>query len=115
MKTEELNDRVKELNDYFVNKLVNGEYEVEKSDKYTVMVNIDGYRFNIWIGNEGSNLQTYGSGFKGNFMELFFDSDQKSMVYKNLTRDERSIMLLMEAIENKEKEIEQLKSRLSRL
>ena len=115
MKTAELNSKIKELNDYFVNKLVNGEYEVEKSDKYTVMVNIDGYRFDIWIANGESNLHTYGQGFNGNFMELFFDSDQKSMVYKNLTRDERSIMLLMEAIENKEKEIERLKSKLNEL
>ena len=115
MKTEDLKDRIKELNDYFVNKLVNGEYEVEKSDKYTVMVNIDGYRFNIWIGNEGSNLQTYGEGFDSNFMELFFDSDQKSMVYSNLTRDEKSKMALMEEIENKQMEIEQLKSRLNKI
>src|SRR5690554_6914070 len=115
MKTAELNSRIKELNDYFVNKLVNGEYEVVESDRYTVMVNIDGYRFIIWIGNEGSNLQTYGQGFDSNFMELFFDSDQKSMVYKNLTRDEKSKMFLMEEIENKEKEIEQLKSRLNKI
>src|SRR5690554_1516227 len=115
MKTAELNSKIKELNDYFVNKLVNGEHEVEKSDKYTVMVNIDGYRFIIWIANGEMSVQTYGQGFDSNFMELVFKRDQKSMVYKNLTRDERSIMLLMEAIENKEKEIERLKSKLNEL
>jgi hypothetical protein len=115
MKTEELKIRIKELNDYFVNKLVNGEYEVVESDKFVVMVNIDGYRFNIWIGNGESNLQTYGQGFDSNFIELFFNEGQKSMVYKNLTRDEKSKMFLMEEIENKEKEIEQLKSKLNEL
>ena len=49
MKTEELDSRVKELNDYFVGKLVTGEYEVNGRDKFMIVVNIDGYRFNIWI------------------------------------------------------------------
>src|SRR5690554_8164704 len=115
MKTAELNSKIKELNDYFVKKLVNREYDIVERDKFVAMVNIDGYRFIIWIANGEMNVQTYGQGFDSNFMELFFDSDQKSMVYKNLTRDERSIMLLMEAIENKEKEIERLKSKLNEL
>lgn len=114
MKTEELKSKIKELNDYFVEKLVNGEYEVEERSKYTVMVDVDGYRFNIWIGNKWSNLQTYGQGFNSNFMELVFKRDQKSIIYKNLTRD-KSRIDLMEEIENKEMEIEQLKSRLSKI
>lgn len=114
MKTEELKDRIKELNDYFVEKLVNGEYKVEERSSYTVMVNIDSYKFNIWIANGGLNVQTYGSGFKGNFMELFFSKEQKSTIYKNLTGDDYKISLMAE-IENKEKEIEQLKSRLNKI
>ena len=115
MKTAELKSRIKELNDYFVEKLVNGEYEVEKSDKYTVMVNIDGYKFNIWISNGESYVQTYGQGFNDNFMELFFNEGQKSIICENLTRDEKSKMFLMEEIENKQREIEQLKSKLNEL
>jgi len=114
MKAAELKSRIKELNDYFVEKLVNGEYDVEERGYYTVMVNIDGYRFNIWIANGRSGVQTYGQGFKGNFMELVFDTDQKSIIYENLTQDE-SIIALMAEIENKQREIEQLKSRLSKI
>ncbi len=114
MKTAELDSRVKELNDYFVGKLVTGEYEVNGRDKFMIVVNIDGYRFNIWIANGGLNVQTYGSGFKGNFMELFFSKEQKSTIYKNLMSEESRIAL-MEEIENKEKEIERLKSILNKI
>lgn len=114
MKAEELKSRVKELNDYFVEKLVNGEYEVVESDKYKIMVNVNGYKFNIWIANGESYVQTYGQGFKGNFMKLFFSKEQKSTIYKNLTGDDYKISLMAE-IENKEKEIEQLKSKLSKI
>lgn len=114
MKTEELKDRIKELNDYFVEKLVNGEYDIKDSDKYSVMVNVDGYRFNIWIANGSSKVQTYGQGFNTNLMELVFSKDQKSTIYKNLMSEESRIAL-MEEIENKEKEIERLKSILNKI
>lgn len=114
MKTEELKDRIKELNDYFVEKLVNGEYKVKERSSYTVMVNIDSYKFNIWIANGSSNVQTHGHGFDSNFMDLFFNEGQKSTIYKNLTQDE-SIIALMAEIDNKHREIEQLKSRLSKI
>lgn len=112
MKTAELNDRVKKLNDYFVEKLVNGEYEVVESDKYKIMVNVNGYKFNIWISNGKSYVQTYGQGFNSNFMDLSFNEAQKSTIYENLMQD-KSRMDLMEEIENKQMEIEQLKSRLN--
>ena len=114
MKTEELNDRIKELNDYFVEKLVKGEYDIEKRNDYTVMVIVNGYRFNIWISNGEMNVKTYGLGFDGNFMELVFNADQKSTIYKNLMSEESRIAL-MEEIENKEKEIERLKSILNKI
>ena len=114
MKAEELKSRIKELNDYFVEKLVNGEYEVVESDKYKIMVNVNGYKFNIWIANGESYVQTYGQGFKDNLMELFFNEAQKSTIYENLTRD-KTKMALMAEIENKQREIEQLKSRLSKV
>lgn len=114
MKKEELDSRVRELNDYFVEKLVKGEYEVEDGDNYKVMVNIDGYRFNIWISNGKSYVQTYGQGFNSNFMDLFFNESQKSIIYEDLMRDKYRIDLMAE-IENKQREIEQLKSKLSKI
>ena len=114
MKTAELKSRIKELNDYFVEKLVNGEYEVVESDKYKIMVNVNGYKFNIWISNGKSYVQTYGQGFNSNFMDLFFNEGQKSIIYENLTRD-KTKMALMAEIENKQMEIEQLKSRLNKI
>ena len=114
MKTAELKSRIKELNDYFVEKLVNGEYKVEERSSYTVMVNIDSYKFNIWIANGSSKVQTYGHGFDSNFMDLVFSRDQKSIIYKKLMED-GSRIALMEEIENKEKEIERLKSILNKI
>ncbi len=114
MKAEELKIRIKELNDYFAEKLVNGEYDVVNRDKFAVMVNIDGYRFSIWISNGSSKVQTYWLGFKGNFMELSFNDGQKKTIYKNLMEDGAKIDLMAE-IENKQREIELLKSRLSNI
>lgn len=114
MKAEELKIRIKELNDYFAEKLVNGEYEVKGRDKFMIVVNIDGYRFSIWISNGSSKVQTYWLGLKGNFMELSFNDGQKKTIYENLTGDDYKISLMAE-IENKEKEIEQLKSKLSKI
>lgn len=111
MKTEELNDRVKELNDYFVGKLVDGSYEVIERGDHTVEVDIDGFRFNIWIANGESGVKTYFYGFDGNFMRLSFDESQKTKIYRGIVGDD-NIQRIMEEIQEAEIALEVLRAKL---
>lgn len=48
----ELKRKVKELEDMFIKKFVNGEYELTKVDKHTATIKVDNtYVFTFWIAN----------------------------------------------------------------
>lgn len=75
-----IKEKIKEVNDYFVEKLLKGEYSVELIDRYTILVKIDGeYVFSIWSVNYIENLETYNN---GSFMLLSFTYEQKEILYK---------------------------------
>lgn len=52
--------KIKEVHDYFREKICSGEFEISKKSGYTFSILIDGsYVFNIWLANgENSVLHT---------------------------------------------------------
>lgn len=78
-----MKEKIKEINDYFVNRLVNGEYVVQSTDTFKETVLIDDYRFDIWMANGPHNVST-NEGITTSFMELVFTEAEKHMIYSNL-------------------------------
>ncbi len=78
-----MKEKIKEINDYFVNRLVNGEYVVQSTDKFAVIVLIDDYRFDIWTANGPDSIST-NEGIPKSFMDIKLTLAEKHMIYSNL-------------------------------
>ena len=93
---ETLEKRIKELNDYFVSKLLSGDYEVKSVDQYKAVLLVNGeYQFPIWIGNTYDRLRVTGID-NDYFLNLYFTKVEQKSIYQDLktiqnnmfTRDE---------------------------
>lgn len=62
-----MESKIKEVHDYFKDKICNGEYEVVKRGDHVWDVMVDEkYKFILWIANDGINFSTY----DGSFIQL---------------------------------------------
>jgi len=80
MELKEIQAQLKVLNDYFVGKICNGDYEITKRDKHTYNILIDGtFNFCLWVANADYAFRTY-SDFQddANLMRLNFTQKQKA-------------------------------------
>lgn len=78
-----MKEKIKEINDYFVNRLVNGEYIVQSPEAFRVIVLIDDYRFDVWTANGPDHVST-NTAIHESFMKLEFTPVEKHMIYSNL-------------------------------
>lgn len=78
-----MKEKIKEINDYFVNRLANGEYIVKNSNEHMTIVLIDDYRFDVWTANGPDRIATNTS-VHNSFMHLEFTPVEKQMIYSNL-------------------------------
>lgn len=82
MKKLNIKNRIKELNDYFVVKILAGEFEYceKQDDKFYVKIRIDGeYEFKIWMYMGFDSLCSH-SGIVG----ISFTNEEKEKVYELL-------------------------------
>ena len=55
-----MKDQIKQVHDYFRDKIVNGDYEIIKLEQHTADILIDGeYKFTLWIANGNYSFGTY--------------------------------------------------------
>ena len=92
MKTE-----IKKVNDFFVQKIINKEYEIIKINCFTANIIVDGYKFCIWIANEPKNTECNATNLFKNFMMLDFTFEQKLKIYNdfNSIRKENEVEFLL--------------------
>ena len=97
--------KIKEVNDYFVQKIINKEYEIKELNDYTANIIVDNFKFCIWMGNERQDTSCYSSPLWANFMLLHFTREQQEKIYNdfNSIRKENEVELLLA----ERKEIEQ--------
>ena len=59
-----IGDKIKEIQDYFINKVKNGDYEIIKIGEHTTHIKIDGlYEFTMWTCNGKSSYDFYDNSF----------------------------------------------------
>jgi hypothetical protein len=76
MKNTLIEIQIKEIQDYFINKVVTGDYKVTEFDSHYLKITIDGkYDFCLWTINKAEYFSTYSGSF--NFIELPFTEEQK--------------------------------------
>jgi len=77
---KDLKKQIKEVQDYFKNKIIDGEYKVTKVDDYSIQITIDGeYKFCLWTSNGVSHLRLYEGMF--NFVELEFSEAEQTLAF----------------------------------
>jgi hypothetical protein len=92
MKTE-----IKKVNDFFVQKILNKEYEIKELNDYTANIIVDNFKFCIWMGNGPQNTRCYLTSQFDNFMMLDFKREQQEKIYKyfNAIRKENEVEMLL--------------------
>ena len=105
MKAEELTARVKKLNDYFISQIIEMDYQVIKKESTYIVIKINDYSFTFWFGSDVDCFKcTEMESNQPNFMKLQFDDNKTKNTVRNI--------LISEATEMREKEIEMLEAKL---
>jgi len=99
--------QLEEMQRYFENKILDGEFELIKVDRHTAHVTIDGLSFTIWIGNGFEHVRTYDGGFNAIAIEF----EDKNGVY-NMVNEMRFSDANKSHIDAKTKEFHALKKEL---
>ncbi len=76
--------QLEEMQRYFENKILAGEFEVIKIDRHTADILIDGLSFSIWIADGFESVNTY----NGNFNTIAIDFEDNKGVY-NMLNEQR--------------------------
>jgi hypothetical protein len=108
-----IGNKIKELQDYFINKVIIGDYEIIKIGEYTTLIKIDGlYEFYMWTGGGKNNYDFYETSFLStvNISITMKGLKSKGWVYmkKYLTGE-----IAKEAIKEKMKAFNRLKKELN--
>lgn len=79
--------KIKEVHNYFRDKLINGDFKVDKIKSHEICLIIDNeYLFIIWSANKDYGVQTRGADTlnKGSFMDLIFSDKDKKTIWGKL-------------------------------
>ena len=110
-----MKEKIAEIQKYFKDKIVNGDYEIIDICEHYPTIQIDGeYNFALWTSNEVTNIEAYmGSG--KSFMKLpEFTEEEKKIIWKALEEEvkQRQAVYLKNSLQ---RQIIQLQSKLEQL
>ena len=109
----DIKENLKEIGEYFKNKLIEGDYQFNKSDKHLATITMDGeFEFSLWIcgGSEGFDVYNHSdsSSFVNQYFKFSNDEDQLKaweIIEPNITAYNKEVL-----IAEKTKELEELKN-----
>ena len=78
--------QIKELQKYFIDRLIAGRYKIVEADEYTVLLAVGRYEFVFWIGNGLSYFKQVDKYEYLNFMQLDMSSAELEKLYNNLNK-----------------------------
>ena len=110
-----MENKIKEVQEYFRNKIVNGEYEILEMDQYIACILIeDKYKFGIWHAGGVNHVEIYHTGNSSNsFMYIKFNYNDKTVIFNYLKPYvDKNIKLRL--IKQKEHELLKLKESLNK-
>jgi hypothetical protein len=111
-----IKQKLSDVSQYFINKLIDGEFELVSCDKYTAKVKIDTFIFELWISNdppENLNFQFF-SIDGGEDLIKFESDDQRVKVWDQIKplvlKYKKEVM-----IKKKQEELRQLEEDMKNL
>ena len=106
-----MKNKIKEVQDYFIAKMLSNDFKITEMSEHVAEILIDGkYQFNIWLANMPKDRSPYHS-WGSYFMEICFTRKQALKMHSNLYKhiaDFKKNVLLKE----KRKQLEALKKEL---
>lgn len=107
--------KIKEVQDYFINKILSGEFIITEVNKHTLSLLVDNtYKFEIWIANDPENRKTYETGLESYFISLEFSEEQSIELDKILQPHIQEWREKVDLAE-KRKQLQRLKEELGEL
>jgi hypothetical protein len=106
-----MEQKIKEVENYFRKKLIEGEFELLKVDEYNMEVSIDGYIFNLWVSNYNLPKTYKLSETRPSYINLKLN-DEDSLKLHNLIYSQVMQYRSKILIEKKKAEIERLELEL---
>jgi len=97
-----MDDKIKEIQDYFKQKILEGDYVIKKMDTTNLVIEIDSqYIFNFWVANGPKFFELYRDFNSFSFMDIMFTEEEKQKGW-NVYRGDNGAK-----IKSKEEQIEQ--------
>lgn len=97
-----IHEKLKEVKEYFKKKILNGDFTVINDGEYFIIIEVDGYRFSIWVANGFECVKTYESAY--NEVGLEFLHKEKRVFWSKYVKDKKD----KDDEEKKEKELREL-------
>ena len=85
---EDIELKIKELNDYFIDKIVNEEYDITDTKEHTVCLDVNGRKFELWVSNTYRHVETWSN----SFMKLDFTEEQKKILFQRFDKVRREFL-----------------------
>ena len=103
--------KIKEVQEYFKNKLISGDFKIDEVDQYVLKVTIDDeYKFSLWIGNWQFNTTRL---YDGYYNFIMFDlTEEEGIKLKNIISPEVESFWKNVLIERKRKELAELENEI---
>lgn len=107
-----MKEKIKEVQSYFKEKLLKGEFEITKRERYTYRISIDKeYDFHIWMENGPINRKLSTSIPSDSFIQFNLTTEESILLDSLLVSDYKKF-LVDELVSKKERELEELKESL---
>lgn len=107
-----MKEKIKEIQDYFKEKLLKGDYKVTSIEEHTCTVLIDDEcTFIIWMANGAEHRKLYNLGITQNFIHFYLTQEESILLDSLLVSDYKKF-LVDELVSKKERELEKLKESL---
>ena len=100
-----MNNKIKEVQQYFRRKIIAGNCEVTEHGQHNWNISVDDYQFNIWVANGEEYIRIKG------FMIIPLNDAEKLTIWNRVVEFKRDNLKLI--IEGKEQELDELKNKLS--
>lgn len=112
-----MKSKIKEVQNYFSDKILNGDFEVISANKNTLNFSIDGYEFTYWVSNNGPDYleQWWNTRQSSNFILLPEYEDQERKKVWEIFKERKEKFLKDNSEQARIKRVEELKQELKDL
>jgi uncharacterized protein YaiE (UPF0345 family) len=110
-----MKEKIKEIQDYFLGKVLSKDFEIVGRSQYSWKILIDGeYQFSIWMENKPENRKFY-HGVNDYFMEIPDMTEENAIKIDSMLKNDYIRWMKEELLEEKRKELNELEDEINKI